>query len=125
MQADLVLINKWLKGNLLVLNTGKTKFMIPCRSTRMAMTIRNFGIKLNIDGEDIEQLNDYLIMFVYKVINGLTRNDYALTLVGIRLSFVPWMPSSLLGRHLVYADDSMDSGINKRVKDVESETSVD
>lgn len=30
MQEDLVIINKWLKINLLILNTGKTKFMVPC-----------------------------------------------------------------------------------------------
>lgn len=42
MQSDLRIVNKWLKDNLLVLNTGKTKFMIPCKSTRAATTIRNF-----------------------------------------------------------------------------------
>ncbi|KAJ6634212.1 putative RNA-directed DNA polymerase from transposon BS [Pseudolycoriella hygida] len=55
MQEDLIIFNKWLKTNLLVLNTEKTKFMIPCKSTRAAASIRNFNIQLFLDGEEIHQ----------------------------------------------------------------------
>lgn len=59
MQADLVIVNEWLKNNLLVLNIEKTKFMVPCKSSRTAANIKNFNIHLNIDGQTIHQVNDY------------------------------------------------------------------
>lgn len=62
MQTDLQIIDEWLKNNLLVLNTGKTKFMIPCRSTRAATAIRNFNVRLYIDGEEIHQVDDYIYL---------------------------------------------------------------
>ncbi len=57
MQADLTVVNKWLKDNLLVLNTDKTKFMIPCRSSHMASMVKNFNIQLTINGETIHQVD--------------------------------------------------------------------
>lgn len=33
--------------------------MIPCKSTRTATIIRNFNIQLTIDGETIEQVDEY------------------------------------------------------------------
>lgn len=74
MQADLKAANKWLKDNLLVLNTDKTKFMIPCKSSRIASIVRNHNIQLNIDGEMIHQVDhhNYLRLYLIHEISSAT-----------------------------------------------------
>lgn len=65
MQADLTTVNKWLKDNLLILNTDKTKFFIPCKSSRMASMVKNHNIQLDIDGETIHQVDHYNYLGLY------------------------------------------------------------
>lgn len=87
MQADLVIIDKWLQDNLLVLNTGKTKFMIPCKSARTATNIRNFNVQLSINGEVIHQVDDYNYLGLH-IDNTMTWDRH---IDKIRISIAPYI----------------------------------
>lgn len=69
----MLLINQWLKNNLLVLNAGKTKFMILCRSKQMATVAKNYNFQLYIEGQQIHQVDDNIYLGLH-IDNLLTWN---------------------------------------------------